>query len=307
MRRFLVGWFFLLVFLPFTVAGLYSMSERNKESEKEISGLQISVQTAGGEKRMGVTEFLTGAVAGQISAEYEMETLKAQAVIARTCLYERAGNRQYIDASETGLEWRSENDRREIWGTQYGTNNERVEEAVRSTDGMVLRYDGQLITPAWFALSNGKTRSSQEAWGVDIPWLQPTESLWDREAEQYEIAVTKTKRQLISELQKSVTDFNCAPDSLASTCQITETDSSGYVLQIQIGNKLLSGDDFRYALDLPSSCFEINFEGNTAVITVRGSGHGVGFDQYGANRQAMEGKSCEELLLYYLKGVKVGE
>ena len=102
-------------------------------------------------------------------------------------------------------------------------------------------------------------------------------------------------------------DFSCSPDSLASTCQITETDSSDYVLQMQIGNKLLTGDDFRYALDLPSSCFDIDFEGNTAVITVRGNGHGVGFDQYGANRQAMEGKNFEELLLYYLKGVKVAE
>lgn len=307
MRRFLAGWFLLLVFLPFAVAGLYAMSEENKGSEQEISGLQISVQAAGGERRMGVTEFLTGVVAGQISADYELETLKAQVIIARTCLYERAGNRSYIDASETGLEWWSESERREIWGNRYAANNERMEEAVRSTDGSVLRYDGQLITPAWFALGNGKTRSSREAWGVDIPWLQPTESLWDREAEQYETVVTKTKRQLIKELQKSVKDFNCSPDSLASTCQITETDSSGYVLQMQIGNKLLSGDDFRYALALPSSCFEINFEGNTAVMTVKGSGHGVGFDQYGANRQAMEGKNCEELLLYYLKDVKVGE
>ena len=192
MRRFLMGWFFLLVFLPFAVAGLYAMSERNKESEKEISGLQISVQAAGSERRMGVTEFLTGVVAGQISAEYELETLKAQAVMARTCLYERAGNRQYIDASETGLEWRSESERREIWGAQYAVNNERMEEAVRSTDGMVLRYEGQLITPAWFALGNGKTRSSRETWGVDIPWLQPAESLWDREAEQYETVITRT-------------------------------------------------------------------------------------------------------------------
>lgn len=307
MRRFLVSWFFLLVVLPFAVAGLYSLAERNKEPENEISELQISVQTAGGEKRMGVTEYLTGVVAGQIPAEYEMETLKAQAIIARTCLYEKAGNRPYIDAAETGLEWRSESERRELWGAQYQANNEKIGEAVRATDGLVLRYDGKLILPAWFALGSGCTRSSLEAWKVDIPWLQSVDSAWDTESEQYETVIVKTKRQLITELKRGVKDFNCSSDSLASTCQITETDSSGYVLQMQIGNKILSGDDFRYALDLPSSCFDLDFVGNTVTITVRGDGHGVGFDQYGANSQAQEGKKCEELLLYYLTDAKVSE
>ena len=42
-------------------------------------------------------------------------------------------------------------------------------------------------------------------------------------------------------------------------------------------------------------------------LTVYGQGNGLGFDQYGANRQAKEGKNYEQLLEYYLTGVKVGE
>lgn len=142
---------------------------------------------------------------------------------------------------------------------------------------------------------------------MDIPWLQSVESDWDLKSGEYEAVIVKTRRQLAAELKAAIPDFNCAIDSLASTCQITETDSAGYVLQMQIGNKLLSGDDFRYALGLASSCFELAFDGNAVTITVRGSGHGVGFDQYGANIQAMQGKNYEELLAYYLTGVKVGE
>lgn len=77
--------------------------------------------------------------------------------------------------------------------------------------------------------------------------------------------------------------------------------------EIQIGNRLMSGEDFRYALELPSACFKIAFESNRVQIRVYGRGHGVGFDQYGANRQAKEGKNYEQLLQYYLTGVKVGE
>lgn len=307
MRQFFRGWFFLLVFLPFAAAGVYLMSESNKVPERESSGLQIGVQTEDGAIRMGVTDFLMGVAAGQIPAEYEIETLKAQAIIVRTCLYERAGDRQYIDASELGMNWKSERERQIAWGIQYTVNNDRVREAVQTTDGMVLRYDGQLIVPSYFEVSNGRTRSSGEAWGVDVPWLQSVESPWDVKAEQYETVIVKTRRQLAAELKKAVPDFNCQADSLAATYQITKTDSSGYVLQMQIGNKLLSGDDFRYAVGLPSSCFYLDFEGNTVTITVHGIGHGIGFDQYGANRQAMEGRSCEELLTYYLPGVKVSE
>ena len=77
--------------------------------------------------------------------------------------------------------------------------------------------------------------------------------------------------------------------------------------EIQIGNRLMSGEDFRYALKLPSACFKLAFESNQVQIRVYGRGHGVGFDQYGANRQAKEGKNYEQLLQYYLTGVKVGE
>lgn len=307
MWKFLGWWVFLLLILPFAVAGWYSVSTSDRTPDAEASKLQITVWTSAGEQRMGVTEFLTGVLAGQISSDYELETLKAQAVIARTCLYERAGDRLYIDAAETGLIWKNESERRGAWGIRYKENNEKMQQAVQATDGIVLRYQDKLITPAYFAVGNGWTRSSAEAWGIEVPWLQSVESDWDLKSAEYETVIVKTRRQLITELKESVTDFNCAADSLASTCQITETDSTGYVLQMQIGNKLLSGDDFRYALGLPSSCFDLSFDGNAVTITVKGRGHGVGFDQFGANMQAMQGKNYEELLVYYLDGVKVSE
>lgn len=306
MRRWTGWWLLLLFLLPFAVAARYSILT-DQTVVREASQLQITVRDGKNEWQMGVTDYLTGVVAGQMDAEYEMETLKAQAIIARSCLYARAGNRTYIESAETGMAWISETKRRLMWGIRYEANNEKVRQAVQATEGLVLRYEGQLIEPAFFSLSSGCTRSSLEAWGTEVPWLQSVESAWDREAESYETILTMTRRQVIAALKKSFPDFNCDADSLASTCQITQTDSAGYVMEMQIGNKLLSGDDLRYALGLPSGCFQIAFSGNTVTLTTSGIGHGVGFDQYGANRQALEGKSCEQLLTYYLTGVKVGE
>ena len=161
--------------------------------------------------------------------------------------------------------------------------------------------------PAWFYIGNGKTRSAKEAWGEETSWFQSVESSWDTESPEYETTTKMTKRQLIRQMKRYDPAFDCPAETLASNCEITAVDSAGYVTEIQIGNRLMSGEDFRYALELPSACFKIAFESNQVQIRVYGRGHGVGFDQYGANRQAKEGKNYEQLLQYYLTGVKVGE
>lgn len=86
--------------------------EKNQQIEQESSQLQIDVQTVSGVQRMGTSDFLIGAIAGQIPAEFEVETLKAQAVMARSCLYKQAGDRYYISASDTGMTWCSETERK---------------------------------------------------------------------------------------------------------------------------------------------------------------------------------------------------
>ena len=265
MRRFLIGWILVVLLLPFAAAWIYSeWSEKNQQIEQESSQLQIDVQTVSGVQRMGTSDFLIGAIAGQIPAEFEVETLKAQAVMARSCLYKQAGDRYYISASDTGMTWCSETERKKMWG-------------------------------------------AKEAWGEETSWFQSVESSWDTESPEYETTTEMTKRQLIRQMKRYDPAFDCPAETLASNCEITAVDSAGYVTEIQIGNRLMSGEDFRYALELPSACFKIAFESNQVQIRVYGRGHGVGFDQYGANRQAKEGKNYEQLLQYYLTGVKVGE
>ena len=145
MRRFLIGWILVVLLLPFAAAWIYSeWSEKNQQIEQESSQIQIDVQTVSGVQRMGTSDFLIGAIAGQIPAEFEVETLKAQAVMARSCLYKQAGDRYYISASDTGMTWCSETERKKMWGTSYKENNDRIRQAVRETDGQIL-YSARLV------------------------------------------------------------------------------------------------------------------------------------------------------------------
>ena len=110
--------------------------------------------------------------------------------------------------------------------------------------------------PAWFYIGNGKTRSAKEAWGEETSWFQSVESSWDTESPEYETTTEMTKRQLIRQMKRYDSAFDCPAETLASNCEITAVDSAGYVTEIQIGNRLMSGEDFRYALELPSACFK---------------------------------------------------
>ena len=307
MRRFLIGWILIVLLLPFAAAWFYlEWDEKERRIEQETSSLQIEIQ-GDGEYRLGVTDYLTGAVAAQIPADFEMETLKAQALLARTCLYRRSGSKLLMDASAIGLTWLDESDRKQLWGISYQENNTKIHKAVQETDGQILYCGGPMLLTAGFFVGNGMTRSGKEALGEEIPWLQQVESKWDLESENYQTEVAMTKKQMIRLLKQDCPDFVCTPDSLAMNCGITSVDSAGYVLELQVGNQILSGEEFRYALNLPSACFKIAFEGKQVWLTVFGQGNGHGFDQYGANRMAKEGKHYEQLLKYYLTGVKVGE
>ena len=72
-----------------------------------------------------------------------------------------------------------------------------------------------------------------------------------------------------------------------------------------VGDFKVSGNDIREVLALRSACFEISYDGETAVITTRGFGHGVGMSQYGANAMASEGKNWREILEHYYPNCKI--
>lgn len=80
-------------------------------------------------------------------------------------------------------------------------------------------------------------------------------------------------------------------------------DSAGYVLNVRAGRSSIAGERFRQLFELPSSCFFLEEQGGKMVITTKGIGHGIGFDQYYANELAKQGASAEEILELFFPGL----
>src|SRR5579864_7271955 len=70
----------------------------------------------------------------------------------------------------------------------------------------------------------------------------------------------------------------------------------------------LSANQFRLVLGaglIRSTMFTMTREGADMSFTGRGSGHGVGLDQWGARAMALQGYTFEQILSYYYTGISV--
>lgn len=214
---------------------------------------------------------LPGILSTTIPGGYEDEALKAQAVILRTMILGSGETDVEKAAGKLKLTVRKE------WDAAY-------ENAVECTEGEVLFYENELARPAYHALSTGRTRSSAEATGEELPYLEAVDSAWDKECSYYE---------------------NLTPEESGKEITIMDRDSSGYVQKVRYGEEEITGEEFRKRLSLPSADFSVSEKYGKRAILTRGVGHGLGMSQYGANEIAKEGYDYRRILQYYFKGTQV--
>ena len=106
---------------------------------------------------MDLESYLMGVVAGEMKNDWPMEALKAQAILARTFVL------KFCDEKESKYPGADiSTDIEEAQAFDATAINERIEQAVKETEGMVLSFKGELPY-AWFhAHSGGMTAKAQE-------------------------------------------------------------------------------------------------------------------------------------------------
>ncbi len=248
---------------------------------------------------MDLNEYLIGVVLGEMPASFEMEALKAQAVVARTFTCKSMQTSRHEEAAlctdaSCCQAYISQADYCEGGGTE--ANVQRIRTAVEGTHPQVLYYDGELIVATYFSCSGGRTEDAVAVWGTDVPYLQATDSPGEENATHYMDTVTFNTREFERLLGGSVT---------GGVGSVTYTDGGG-VDTIYIGGNAYTGTQLRKTLGLRSTAFVISIVGDTVTVTTKGFGHRVGMSQYGANAMAASGSTYDEILYYYYKGTKLG-
>lgn len=259
-------WLPFLYLLPFLLVGL--INGRETAFARHLPDLE---------------DCLPAILSVQIPDDYEAETLKAQAVIARTNLYRKLRDPNLLSILHTlRNEWKKNGTGIGFLQRKWFFPSDVYRKAAEETKLRVLKLDGALPLVPYHKISSGKTRDGREVFHDDTyRYLVSVDSYQDKNSPDYEKTFT---------LSKSL---------LSSSLKAEEIDSQGYVLQLQKNGRPVDGEEFRIRMLLPSSNFSIEERGNSYFVTCRGSGHGIGFSQYGGNELAKSGYKYTDLLKHY--------
>lgn len=292
--------FFLPIFITSVLTGF---GERNQEKEEKL----IKIKYDEKEVELPLDEYLIGAVAAQIPAHFEEQTLKVQAIISRTFTIKKNRENPDLVFTKELQGYYSNQELEDMWGVNdYAFYYSKIRDAVESTKNLVITYNNELIDPVFHLVNIGITRSAKDTWGQDIPYLQSSESLGDIHSPQYTNRHSFSFKEFQDKLVLNSPDIKFT-EEIQNEIQIIERNNQEYVLSIQIGNKIFTGEEFRKAFGLSSSNFEIIFNDDNLDIICKGFGHGVGLSQYGADYLANEGNTYEDILKHYYKGVVIEE
>lgn len=252
-------------------------------------------------EKVPLEEYVAGVVAAEMPSSFETEALKAQALAARTYLVRQMNsevkkqeNADITDNINSHQAYKNKDELAKQWKEGYTSNLAKIQHAVNATKGEILTYDGEPIDPLFFSTSNGYTENSEDYWTASLPYLRSVPSPWDKESPEY----IGTKKFSSKEFRTKL------GTNLTSDIRVKRT-ATNRVSSITINEKEFSGDEFKRILDLRSTDFSFQIAGDTIQFTTIGYGHGVGMSQYGANSLAKEGKSYQDIVKYYYKGIEI--
>ena len=241
-------------------------------------------------------EKIIGIVAKEIPIDYEEEAVKSQVIMARSYI---------ASTKDQDFSYMSIEEMKTLWGNDFNKNYSKIKKAVEDTKNIVVTYNNQPVQPLYHIQSSGITQNPLDIWGLEIPYLESVESSWDQTGADLIKEKEYNTQEFIDTINQKYSNPALLSYSLKTQIQIIERTQGGYVKSIQLGNQLISGEDFRKLLDLRSSCFLIEYNNNKVKIITKGTGHGVGLSQYGANMMAKEGKVAEEILKHYFPKAEI--
>ncbi len=311
---FIILFFFVSAFvLPMTVFFIMNFQDnpkkngKNKENTEEIS---VYFHQDKSTVEMPMEEYLCGVVSAEMPASFELEALKAQAVAARSYAVHRMKNpnSDHPDAAVCTdythcKAYKTMQEAKEGWGKDADKFSKKIENAVYSTQGEVITYDGEVALAVFHSQSGGgRTENSADVWGGNVPYLVSVESHGEENAPNFYSSAVFSFDEFKTAVLSKFPDAN-----ISSKADIGEIKRSqgGSVSSVCVGGVEISGKDMRSLFNLRSSCFEISAQDDTVSFEVTGYGHGVGMSQYGANTMAKEGYNYVQILTHYYTGTQV--
>ncbi len=222
-----------------------------------------------------IEDYLKSVVPSESYSSWPLETLKAQAVAARTYAYYQVLHRKDWDYDLVDDE-----------GDQAykGAKRERPgsTRAVEETTGRILSHEERPILAMYSANSGGHTADAKSIFSLSKPYLvahPDPESLKGKMARW-------TRRFSAAEIESAMRNRGINISGLRSI-EPEERGPSGRIVKVRINfdgesRVFRTRTTLRRALKLPEILLEIEQKNGHYVFNGRGWGHGVGYSQWGS-------------------------
>lgn len=259
-------------------------------------------------------EYTASVVDGEMPAAFPDEARKAQAIVARTyALYQK----QVAERASIADLYASTRSQKYL-GYQYreggkllAGESESSRRIAAATRGQVCHYQGKIFCTYYCAVCGGNTVRGTEVFSDAAPPLVSVKCDFCREARLYRWTAEVSKIDLQKELDPWFREKGRKLGTLKTVSLSRPTPGSAlpeFDVRADGQTTRISGAELRQLLSgrgLYSPMFTIADKGKTFEITGRGHGHGVGLCQWGARGQALEGRTCQQILSYYYPGSTV--
>ncbi len=264
---------------------------------KRVRGY-VSVENKGGRllvlNHVDIEDYLLSVVPSESYSSWPMETLKAQAVAARTYAY-------YQKLHRAGRDYDIVDDTRDQMYGGVARETTRTTKAVHRTAGMVLSFRGRPILSQYTANSGGHTADAGAIFGAPKPYLvahADPASLTGKMA-------SWTRRYTTAEVINALRKIGVDARGLRAM-EPAAVGPSGRLIKVRLvhagGSTVLRTRTTlagSRALNLPEVLMHIEKNGNAYVFRGRGHGHGVGYSQWGAAELGKTQTHADILAFYY--------
>jgi stage II sporulation protein D len=265
-------------------------------------------------RRIDLEDLVAEILASHIPIEFDMEALKAQAVLIRTNIlrqspaYGGSGCQIHPGAMLCNtahcVEWTPIEVLKEIWGDSFRDKWSRAAAAAQSTIGRYMAIGSRPINAYYHTCCGGATENSENILGNKVVYLRRVlcdrckdSAYWE---EQRDITVEELEQRLGIKLRPAGPVNGASIDGFIDQ---VDRDQHGRIRSLRIGGKYFSGSDLKTLLGLSSTRF--GWDPVMLRFYSRGSGHGLGMCQCGADAMAREGKSYQDILCYYFTGASI--
>ena len=298
----------LFLLTPFLITISMTGVIESNISDSLVEVRRVNVKYKNGSQAIDISKYMIGVLASRLSLSNQVEVLKAESIMVRTEIYRCMGDEMSIDSTDLNLTYLSEKEMKSLWGDSYTDNYNLIVDCISATSGKLINCNGQLIEPMYTEVSAGKTRNGAQVFSgsaSDYSYLTSVVCEHDIEATDYLTVKTFTYDDFIKPFTEKYGNINISKDNPSQSVQIVSRCSADYILKIQVGNVLMSGEDFANVLNLNSSCLSMETANNSIKITTKGKGNGLGVSIYAADYMAKNGSTCEEILNKFYSNITI--